>query len=62
MQKELDTLIEHLDDTLCELGVNANSINSTIRILEVIKGLRGNIVGLSDEDFESMILGAIKGQ
>lgn len=59
MEKQIDKLINDLDDILCGCGINANSVNAVIRVLGLIKELRDNVVGLSDEDFESMITKAI---
>lgn len=65
MEKELG---ERLDEVITgiELGLGMDdcywsAIEEAVRVLKVVKGLQGNIVGLSDEDFESMILKAIKG-
>lgn len=36
-------------------------LNASIRVLNFVRDLSPNLVGLSEEDFESMLLKAIKG-
>ena len=62
MELQLDKIIDALDDAQSGMGTSREHLNAAIRVLEVLKSLQGNIVGISDEDFEVMITKAIAGQ
>ncbi len=61
MEKELDRIIEGIEIGLGIDDCSWSSIESAVRVLKVIKGLQSNVVGISDDEFEAMILEAIKG-
>lgn len=61
----METTVEDVIDGL-RIGLGSDdahwsSIESAIRVLELVNELRNNIVGLSDADFEAMVTEAIKG-
>lgn len=61
LKTEIEKIIYGLDATISASGIDVSSINSAIRVMEWLSGLGPNLVGLSEEDFESMLLKAIKG-
>lgn len=60
---------ETIDDTIegLRIGMVSNeahwgSIEGSIRVLEFVRDLGPNLVGLDQDDFEGLVLKAIKGE
>lgn len=62
MRHKLDAVIEGIEIGLGSDDCLWSAIESASRVLKLVKELGPNLVGLSEEDFESMVIKAINGE
>lgn len=59
-ENRMNQIINGLDDALCGCGVSIAELEAAVAVIEKIKDLSPNLVGLSQEDFEGILLKAIR--
>ncbi|ABY62918.1 hypothetical protein ST201phi2-1p085 [Pseudomonas phage 201phi2-1] len=60
-EEQINDLIEGIKIGYGSDDTHWGSIEATVRVLEFVRTLGPDLVGLSEEDFEGLILKAIKG-
>lgn len=61
LNEAIDETIAGIEISLGQDGTYWEPLHASIRVLNLVRDLGPNLVGLSNEDFESMLLKAIKG-
>lgn len=61
LNEAIDETIAGIEVSLKKKGAHWQPLHASIRVLNLLRELGPNLVGLSNEDFECMLLKAIRG-